>query len=75
MSAEGAATVAGVEQIGQVAGLVWHALHDGGPHSLNKLVKTSGANRDLVLQAIGWLAREDKVWIEETKRGRMFRLR
>lgn len=68
-------TVSAVEQIGRVAGLVWHALHDGGPQSLTKLVKTVGAHRDLVLQALGWLAREDKLVIDETKRGRTFRLR
>jgi len=68
-------TVSAVEQIGQVAGLVWHALNEGGPQSLTKLVKTIGLHRDLVLQALGWLAREDKLWIDETKRGRTFRLR
>jgi hypothetical protein len=68
-------TVSGVERIGQTAGLVWHALDGGGPQSLAKLVKTVGAHRELVLQALGWLAREDKLWIDEGKRGRTFRLR
>jgi len=38
--------------------------------SLAKLCKEVDAPRDVVMQAIGWLAREDKVEIEETGRGR-----
>ena len=68
-------SVSYVEQIGQTAGVVWHALNEGGPQSLTKLIQAVGAPRDAVQQAIGWLAREDKLWVEETKRGRMFRLR
>lgn len=64
-----------LEQIGQTAGLVWQALHEGGPQSLAKLIKSIDAPRDVVLQAIGWLAREDKIWIEETKRVRTIGLR
>lgn len=75
MITDESATVSGIERIGHTAGLVWHALHDGGPQSLGKLVKTVDAHRDLVLQALGWLAREDKLWIDESKRGRTFRLR
>ena len=75
MITDGSTTVSYVEQIGQTAGLVWQALNDGGPQSLTKLIQAAGAPRDAVLQAIGWLAREDKLWVEETKRGRLFRLR
>lgn len=57
--------------IGETAGLVWHALNDNGPLSLTKLVKMIDAPRDAVMQAIGWLAREDKVDLEETSRGRV----
>lgn len=64
-----------LEQIGQTAGLVWQALHESGPQSLAKLIKSIDAPRDVVLQAIGWLAREDKVWIEEKKRIRTIGLR
>lgn len=62
-------------QIGQTAGSIWHALNTNGPMSLAKLVKTVDAPRDLVMQGIGWLAREDKVEIEETNRGRMISLK
>lgn len=64
-----------VDQIGAVAGLVWHALAENQPMSVSKLTKTVDAPRDVVLQAIGWLAREGKLWIEETKRGRLVSLR
>jgi len=64
-----------LEQIGQTAGLVWHALDKHGPLSLAKLTKSVHAPRDLVMQAVGWLAREDKVCIEDAKRGRIISLR
>jgi hypothetical protein len=64
-----------LQQIGETAGAVWHALHKHGPLSLAKLVEIVGANRDVVMQAIGWLAREDKLDLTETKRGRIVSLR
>ncbi|GIW90815.1 MAG: hypothetical protein KatS3mg109_1247 [Pirellulaceae bacterium] len=57
--------------IGFTAGKVWHLLHDQGRMSMTRLIKSVDAPRDLVLQAIGWLAREDKIEIEETSRGRL----
>ncbi len=61
--------------IGEVAGQIWHTLDERGPISLTKLVKTIDAPRDLVMQGLGWLAREDKLEIEETKRGKTISLR
>jgi hypothetical protein len=43
--------------------------------SLAKLVERVGGNRDVVMQAIGWLAREDKLEMSETKRGRVIALK
>ena len=63
-----------VDQIGDASGIVWHALHKDGPLSVAKLVETVELNRDLVMQAIGWLAREGKLQITETKRGRFLAL-
>jgi hypothetical protein len=40
-----------------------------------KLVKAVGEPRDTVMQAIGWLAREDKLQIEEEGRSRIVSLR
>ena len=65
----------GVQQIGETAGAVWHVLNENGSLSLAKLVENVGGNRDVVMQAIGWLAREDKIDIAETKRGRIVSLR
>lgn len=64
-----------VDQIGETAGVVWRALAEKGPLSLAKLVKEVDEPRDVVMQAIGWLAREDKVWIEEESRTRVVYLR
>jgi hypothetical protein len=64
-----------LQQIGETAGTVWHALDENGSQSLAKLVERVGGNRDIVMQAVGWLAREGKVEITETKRGRIVSLR
>jgi len=60
-------TVCCVSQIGETAGAVWKALADQGPLSVARLIKEVDAPRDLVMQAIGWLAREHKIDIEEGK--------
>ncbi len=62
-------------QIGETAGAIWQTLNAQGPMSLAKLVKSIDAPRDLIMQGIGWLAREDKVEIEETSRGRVISLK
>lgn len=64
-----------VDQIGQVAGTVWHCLDEHGSMSLAKLTRTVEAPRDTVMQAVGWLARESKITIEETSRGRVVALK
>lgn len=65
----------GVPQIGETAGTVWHALNNQGPLSMARLVKAVGTHRDLVMQAVGWLAREGKIELIETKRGRVVALK
>jgi len=64
-----------VQQIGETAGIIWKSLDKHGAMSLAKLVERVGGNRDVVMQAIGWLAREDKLDISETSRGRIIALR
>ncbi len=64
-----------VEQIGQTAGLVWNELAANGPMTTAKLAQAVAAPRDVVMQAIGWLAREDKLTIEEKSRARIVSLR
>lgn len=63
-----------VQQVGEVAGIVWHCLRDQGPMSNAKLAKEVDAPRDLVMQAVGWLAREGKIVIVEGSRGRKIEL-
>ncbi len=69
-----ATAAAFIVQIGETAGVVWKTLADNGPMSMAKLVKEVGHPRDLVMQALGWLAREDKIQIEEEHRSRIISL-
>lgn len=64
-----------VQQIGEIAGEVWHVLKTHGSMSAAKLSKAVDAPRDVVMQAVGWLAREGKLVIDETSRGRTISLR
>jgi len=64
-----------VQQIGETAGDIWKALSLKGPLSLAKLAKEVNAPRDLVMQGVGWLAREDKVTIDEESRTRVVSLK
>jgi hypothetical protein len=61
---------AAIEQIGDAAGQVWHYLNEHGPTALSRLVKDVDVPRDVVMQAIGWLAREDKVTIVAESRSK-----
>ena len=65
----------GVVLIGETAGEVWDVLDEWGPQSLAKLVKAVGKPRDVIMQAIGWLAREEKICIDEDGRSRIVSLR
>ena len=64
-----------VESIGDTAGVVWHTLNEHGPLPLTKLVDEAGAPKDLALLALGWLAREGKITIEESGRKKIIALR
>ena len=70
-----AAPVSHVDHIGDTAGVAWNVLREGGPMSMAKLVKAVGESRDTVMQSLGWLAREDKIQIEEEGRTRIVSLR
>ena len=63
-----------VEKIGETAGEVWHLLNTSGPQKITQLVKAVDAPRDQVMQAVGWLAREEKIAIEEQSRSRVISL-
>jgi hypothetical protein len=59
-----------VERIGLTAGDIWKLLEAEGPLPISKIIKRIDAQRDVVLQALGWLAREDKISIEDDGRSR-----
>jgi len=62
--------VTGIERIGDTAGKVWHELNSNGSITLTQLSKEVDAPRDLVMQAVGWLAREGKLTVVEKGRSR-----
>jgi hypothetical protein len=64
-----------VSQIGETAGDIWHLLDTKGSLTITKLVKEVNAPRDTIMQALGWLAREEKINIEEDARTRVISLR
>ncbi len=64
-----------VARIGEAAGVVWTYLSSHGPTSLTVLAHGVGVPRDLLLQALGWLARENKVEIADKGRGKIVSLR
>ncbi len=57
-----------INSIGNTAGKVWKYLEEKGEANLAQLKKGVKADQNLILQAIGWLAREDKLLIEQKGR-------
>jgi hypothetical protein len=70
-----ASTSCSVESIGETAGIIWHTLNENGPLTITKLIDEAGAPKDLAMLALGWLAREGKITIEESGRKKMVNLR
>lgn len=64
-----------VEAIGLIAGEVWQYLNDHGPVTLSKLSREIDAPRDLIMQGVGWLAREDKIVFRPGARSKQIALR
>lgn len=73
--ANGVAELDDIERIGTTAGKIWCFLDDEGPASLNKIIRNLEVSRELASQAVGWLAREDKIVFEQAVRGRLIRLK
>jgi hypothetical protein len=63
-----------VESIGAVAGQVWQYLDAHGSVTLSKLAREIEAPRDLVMQGVGWLAREGKIAFHEGPRSKTISL-
>jgi len=53
------------EEIGRMAGAIWHALDANGEMTLARLKKDLDARSPVFDWAIGWLAREDKILLVE----------
>lgn len=49
------------EKIGSVAGDIWHILQERKEISLSEIPKILNERSMIVNQAVGWLAREDKL--------------
>jgi hypothetical protein len=57
------------DKVIQTAGKVWKVLGEKGPVSAAQLAKAIKTNAEITNQAIGWLAREDKIkYIEKGSR-------
>lgn len=56
------------DEIGATAGLVWQTLNDQGAQTVAALKKSVGGPGDLVMAAVGWLAREGKLEFETSGR-------
>jgi hypothetical protein len=52
---------AGVTEIGEAAGTVWHYLERHGEMTLAQIRKGVSMSPDMITMAIGWLAREGKI--------------
>lgn len=61
-------------KIGETAGAVWKYLHDNGETNITQLKRGVDAPNDLLHQAIGWLAREDKLQLMKDQRSVRVRL-
>ena len=54
-----------IQSIGETAGKVWQFLNEKGEANIIELMQGVEADAGLILQAIGWLGREDKLRIEK----------
>lgn len=59
------------EKIGENVGKVWHVLNEGRELSIPELSRRIDLSHDDTTLAIGWLARENKVYVQR-KKGQVF---
>jgi predicted ArsR family transcriptional regulator len=52
------------------AGIVWEALNENGPCTINDLAKNTSLSREEVHGALGWLGRENKISMKMGEGGR-----
>ena len=61
-----------IQDVGEAAGTIWHALEENGAMKLSALKKQTKTNDAVLYMALGWLAREDK--IDMAAEGRTFKV-
>ena len=59
-----------LEKIGENAGKVWHVLNEGRELTIPELSRRIDLSHEDTTLAIGWLARENKIYIQR-KNGQM----
>ena len=64
-----------IDEIGDVAGLIWKYLEEVDKATAAKLVTETGLKMNEVQRAIGWLAREDKITLACEGRREYFSLK
>jgi hypothetical protein len=55
-------------KIGSNAGKVWKVLDIWGEIDISTLKRLAGIDEHDVYSALGWLAREDKIWVDEQQK-------
>lgn len=61
-------------EIGNAAGIVWSFLSENGASSVNKISTETGIGKNDIHRAIGWLAREEKIVIDNSGRNEVIAL-
>ncbi len=62
-------------EIGEVAGRIWHLLKERGELSISTVASALDTRQSTAYMALGWLAREDKLVFEKKTRGVFVRLK
>lgn len=54
-----------IKSFGNNAGIVWDMLNEGGPQVQTKLIKKTNLTPNEFYGAVGWLARENKIYVDK----------
>jgi hypothetical protein len=54
-----------IKSFGNNAGKIWNILNEEGPQVKNKLIKKTNLTSNEFYGAVGWLARENKIFIDK----------
>jgi hypothetical protein len=61
-----------IKLIGQNAGKIWQNLDSEGETSLSELIKKTKLDTNNFFMALGWLAREKKIFFYKNSNGELF---